>query len=358
MQDGLISLTHFIIEEQRRIPGATGDFSGLLNDIGTACKVIANTINKGALIGLKESAGGQGITEAVRQKLDALSNEVMLHSNVWAGHLAAMVSDKMETFHPIPSPYPVGKYLLLFDPLDGIAKIDINIPVGTIFSVLRSPKPGVQADPEDFLQAGSQQVCAGFALYGPTTMLVLTTGNGVNGFTLDRGVGEFILTHPRMRIAEDTSEFSINPSHERFWEPPIKRYVGECLDGAAGPRGKDFNVRWVDSLPAETFRILNRGGVFVYPKDMRESGEASGMRLMYEANPVSFIIEQAGGVSTTGREPVMNIHPEGLHQRTPLICGASDEVQRIAGYYADYLQGIDQDRNMPLFNVRSLFRNQ
>jgi fructose-1,6-bisphosphatase I len=360
MQDGRATLTQFLIEEQRRHPEATGEFSGLLNIIATACKLIANAVNKGALIGVLDSAGAENVQGEVQKKLDVISNEVMLHSNEWAGHLAAMASEEMDHIYLVPARYPRGKYLLLFDPLDGSSNIDVNISVGTIFSILRSPNPGAESKPEDFMQPGTQQVCAGFALYGPSTMLVITTGNGVNGFTLDRDVGEFVLTHPQMRIAGDTKEFAINASNERFWETPVKRYVSECLAGKSGPRGKDFNMRWIASLVAETYRILMRGGVFMYPKDSKDPAKAGRLRLMYEANPISFIVEQAGGMSTTGRERTMEVAPNAIHQRVPFIFGSKNEVERIIRYHSEYAHGIDtdQDFSMPLFNTRSLFRAQ
>jgi len=360
MQDGRTTLTQFLIEEQRRHPQATGEFSGLLNVIGTACKLIANAVNKGALIGVLGSAGAENVQGEVQKKLDVISNELMLHSNEWAGHLAAMASEEMDHIYLIPARYPRGKYLLLFDPLDGSSNIDVNISVGTIFSILRSPSPDAEPTPEDFLQPGAQQVCAGFTLYGPSTMLVITAGNGVNGFTLDRDVGEFVLTHPLMRIADDAMEFAINASNERFWETPVKRYVSECLAGKSGPRGKDFNMRWVASLVAETYRILMRGGVFMYPKDTKDPAKAGRLRLMYEANPISFIVEQAGGMSTTGRERTLEVAPNDIHQRVPFIFGSKNEVERIIRYHSEYAQGIEseQDFGMPLFNTRSLFRNQ
>ena len=333
MIEGRTTLTQFIIEEQRHVAGASGDFTGLLNDIATACKAIAASVSKGALVGVLGSAGAENVQGEVQKKLDVISNNVMTRSNEWAGHLAAMASEEMDDIYPIPARFPRGKYLLVFDPLDGSSNIDVNITVGTIFSILRSPRPGEEATLEDFLQPGAQQVCAGFALYGPSTLLVLTTGHGVNGFTLDRDMGEFILTHPNMRIAEDTQEFAINASNERFWEWPVKRYVDECLAGKTGPRGKDFNMRWIASLVAETYRILTRGGVFMYPKDTKDPGKPGRLRLLYEANPVAFIIEQAGGRCTTGLQRMLELPPEGLHQRVPLIFGSRNEVERIERYH-------------------------
>ncbi|HFQ91447.1 MAG TPA: class 1 fructose-bisphosphatase, partial [Chromatiales bacterium] len=259
--------------------------------------------------------------------------DMMLDANVWGGHLAAMASEEMEEVYPIPGKYPRGKYLLVFDPLDGSSNIDVNISVGTIFSILRCADGVTNPTEADFLQPGTRQVCAGYALYGPSTMMVMTTGHGVNGFTLDQNVGEFILTHKNMEIPADTSEFAINASNSRFWEPPVKRYVDECLAGREGPRGKDFNMRWVASMVAEVHRILTRGGIFMYPRDNKDPAKAGKLRLMYEANPMSFIVEQAGGASSTGRERILDIQPQELHQRVPVILGSKNEVQRVVEYH-------------------------
>ncbi len=327
------SITQFIIEEQRRIKGASGDFTSLLNDIVTACKVISGAVNKGALIGVLGSAESENVQGETQKKLDVISNDVFIKSNEWAGHLAGMASEEMDDVYKIPSQYPKGKYLLVFDPLDGSSNIDVNISVGTIFSILRAPEGVTDAKAEDFLQPGTQQVCAGFALYGPSTIMVLTTGNGVNGFTLDQSIGEFVLTHPNMKIPADTSEFAINASNQRFWEAPVQRYVEECLAGKTGPRGRNFNMRWVASMVAEVYRILTRGGIFMYPKDTKDPGKAGKLRLMYEANPMSFIVEQAGGASSTGRERIMDLQPEGLHQRVPVILGSKNEVEKVVSYH-------------------------
>jgi len=333
MHNHSTTITQFIIEEQRQIQGATGDFTSLLNDIVTACKVISNLVNKGALVGVLGSTENSNVQGETQKKLDVISNEVFLKSNEWAGHLAAMASEEMEEVYQIPTHYPRGKYLLLFDPLDGSSNIDVNVSVGTIFSVLRAPNDTpTQAD---FLQPGTQQVCAGYALYGPSTMMVLTTGRGVNGFTLDQNIGEFILSHPNLKISEDTQEFAINMSNLRFWEPPTKRYIDECLAGKTGIRGRDFNMRWIASMVAEVHRILTRGGVFMYPLDSKSKAQGGRLRLMYEANPMSFIIEQAGGLSTTGRERIMEVRPTQLHQRIPVILGSKNEVERIISYYRE-----------------------
>jgi fructose-1,6-bisphosphatase len=346
--DARKTLTRHTIEAEHRHPDSTGDFSGLLNAVSTAVKMIANQVNKGALVG----AAARNEHGEVRKRLGVISNEILIGETEWAGHLAAMASEEITGIYPVPARYRRGKYLLVFDPLDGSGDIDVNMCVGTIFSVLRSPRPGVQPQAADFLQPGTEQVCAGFALYGPSTMLVLTTGDGVDGFTLDRDIGAFVLTHPKMRVPAEASEFAINSSNERFWEPPVRRYVAECLAGRTGPRGKDFTMRWIASLVAEAFRILSRGGVFLYPADSKDL--PGRLRLMYEGNPIAFIIEQAGGLASTGRERLMEVVPQDLHQKVPVIFGSRAEVELIERYHRDHAEPSTGD--FSLFNTRSLFR--
>ncbi len=329
------SITQFIIEEQRHIQGATGDFTSLLNDVVTACKVISNAVSKGALVGVMGSAGSENIQGETQKQLDVITNEIMIRSNEWAGHLAAMASEEMDDIYPIPAKYPRGKYLLVFDPLDGSSNVDVNISVGTIFSILRCPGEGDSPSAKAFMQPGTKQVCAGYAIYGSSTMLVLTTGHGVNGFTLDRDIGEFILTHPNMTIPVDTKEFAINASNSRFWEPAVQRYVDECLAGKSGPRGKDFNMRWVASMVAEVHRILTRGGIFMYPMDSKLKEQGGKLRLLYEANPMGMIVEQAGGAASTGYARILEIEPSGLHQRVPVILGSKNEVETVIGYHQE-----------------------
>ncbi len=330
------TITQFIIEEQRKHNKATGDFTALLNDVCTACKNISNAVNQGDLIGVLGTAGSENVQGETQKKLDIISNEMVMDATNWGGHLAGMASEEMDEVSPIPAEYPRGKYLLVFDPLDGSSNIDVNISVGTIFSIMRAPEGVTDAKAEDFLQPGTEQVCGGYALYGPSTMMVITTGQGVNGFTLDQNVGEFILTHPNMQIPEDTSEFAINASNSRFWEEPVKRYVDECLAGTeGGAREKNFNMRWVASMVAEVHRILTRGGIFMYPKDTKDPAKAGKLRLLYEANPMSMIVEQAGGLSSTGRERILEIKPTGLHQRVPVILGSKNEVERVLSYHQE-----------------------
>jgi fructose-1,6-bisphosphatase I len=306
-----------------------------MSDIATACKVISDQVNHGALIGVLGSAGTENIQGETQKTLDVLSNEVFIQANIPGGNLAAMASEEMDDIYQIPAEYPLGKYLLVFDPLDGSSNIDVNVSVGSIFSVLKCPDGIDQPTAADFMQPGTEQVCGGYALYGPSTMLVVTTGNGVNGFTLDRNVGDFILTHPDIKIPEDTQEYAINASNARFWEAPVKRYVDECLAGETGPRGKNFNMRWVASMVADVHRILSRGGIFMYPMDSKIQKQGGKLRLMYEANPMSFIVEQAGGLASTGRQRIMDVQPEKLHQRVPVIMGSKNEVEQVVSYHAE-----------------------
>jgi fructose-1,6-bisphosphatase I len=327
-----VSLTQFIIEQQRGLPDASGTFSLLLNNIVTACKEISHLVNRGDLLGVLGSAESENVQGEVQKKLDIITNDIMVDALNWTGHLAGMVSEEVDDIIAIPAQYPKGKYLALFDPLDGSSNIDVNLTVGTIFSILRCIE-GIEPVAEDFLRKGVEQVCAGFVLYGPSTMMILTTGHGVNGFTLDQDIGEFILTHSNMSIPEETSEFAINMSNQRFWTPPVTRYIDECLQGIEGPREKNFNMRWIASLVAEVYRILTRGGVFLYPSDLRESSKPGRLRLLYEANPMAFIVEQAGGACSTGVDRILDIKPTHIHQRVPLILGSKKEVERIVAYH-------------------------
>jgi fructose-1,6-bisphosphatase I len=334
-----ISLTRFIIQEQRRTPGASGNFTLLLNDIASACKAISQEVNRGALTGVLGAAESENVQGEVQKKLDLITNDILVNALEWSGQVAAMVSEETPDIIPVPVHYPKGKHLICFDPLDGSSNIDVNISVGTIFSILRCPSEAVEQPTEAaFLQPGRNQVCAGFCVYGPSTIMVLTTGNGVNGFTLDRGVGEFLLTHPNMRIPEEAGEFAINMSNRRFWEEPIRRYVDECVKGTDGGREKNFNMRWIASMVSEVFRILTRGGIFMYPFDYRNPTRPGKLRLLYEANPMSFIVEQAGGVSSTGRQRIMDIQTESIHQRVPVILGTKNEVERLESYYRESLE--------------------
>jgi fructose-1,6-bisphosphatase I / sedoheptulose-1,7-bisphosphatase len=358
------TLTRYLIEERRRFPQARGDFNALLLDVSLACKAIARIVATGELAhspgGVVARPGGAiNVQGEVQKPLDVLSNEIFVRMNEWNGHLAGMASEEMEAPEQIPAAYPRGKYLLVFDPLDGSSNIDVNVSVGSIFSILRAPQEVIDSGRDvveaDFLQPGATQIAAGYALYGPATMLVLTVGNGVAGFTLDPNLGEFVLTHSRLEVPPDTSEFAINSSNSRFWEPPIKRYVDECLAGSTGPRGRDFNMRWIASMVAEAHRILMRGGIFMYPRDTKDPAKPGRLRLLYEANPIGFLMEQAGGRASTGRQPVLAVKPSALHQRIGLVFGSRNEVERIERYHQD---PASCDAALQLFSDRSLFLDE
>ena len=335
-----ISLTRYLIEEQHagRI---NADLRLLIEVVARACKTISMSVGKGALGGVLGDAGtadsvSMNIQGEAQKKLDVIANDVLLEANAWGGHLAGLASEEMDHSQPIPDAFQRGNYLLLFDPLDGSSNIDVNISVGTIFSVLRCPDGVTAPGDEHFLQPGTAQVAAGYTTYGPSTMLVLTVGHGTHAFTLDREVGSFIMTARDIQIPADTREFAINMSNQRHWEPSMQAYVADLLAGTEGPRGKDFNMRWVASMVADVHRILTRGGVFFYPLDAKCRDKGGKLRLMYEANPMSFIVEQAGGAASTGRQRMLEVRPAGLHQRVPVMLGSRNEVAEAVRYHAEH----------------------
>ncbi len=353
------TLTQYLITERRRFPQASGDLNALILDVSIACKGIARAVAFGELgDAMGVAAGEVNVQGEVQKKLDIISNLMFLRTAEWSGHLAGMASEEMEQPYPIPTEYPRGKYLLVFDPLDGSSNVDVNVSVGSIFSILRAPQDVIDSGRDvveaDFLQPGAAQVAAGYAIYGPTTMLVLSVGNGVAGFTLDPNLGEFKLTHPNIQVPGQTQEFAINSSNSRFWEPPVQRYVAECLAGRTGSRGKDFNMRWIASMVAEAHRILMRGGVFLYPRDNKDPAKPGRLRLLYEANPIGFVMEQAGGRASTGRQPLLGVMPQALHQRIGIVFGSRDEVERIERYHHE---PATREVVTPLFVERSLFRD-
>ncbi|UCV03174.1 class 1 fructose-bisphosphatase [Dechloromonas denitrificans] len=354
MQFGRTTLSKFVIEQTRLQHGELG---ALLIDVAAAVKTISAMVAKGALSGNHGALDSTNIQGEVQKKLDVLTNEAILRHCEWGGQLAGMASEEMDDPYRIPVEYPRGRYLLVFDPLDGSSNSDVNVSVGTIFSIFARPAVG-DAELADYLRPGQQQVAAGYAIYGPATMMVLTLGNGTHGFTLDRENGNFILTHPDIRVPEDTREFAINTSNERFWEPPVQRYVSECKAGRTGVRGVDFNMRWIASMVAEVHRILIRGGIFMYPKDSKDPAKPGRLRLLYEANPMAMLIEQAGGAASTGRQRILEVQPEALHQRVPVILGSKNEVERLARYHVEYDDGSDRPFVSPLFAERSLFRDE
>ncbi|MEY3979250.1 MAG: hypothetical protein RLZZ375_679 [Pseudomonadota bacterium] len=328
-----ISLTQHLIEEQRLHNTIPSELRLLIEVVSRACKTISHSVSKGALGDVLGAASTENVQGEIQKKLDIISNEILLQANEWGGHLAAMASEEMESFHPIPNRYPKGEYLLLFDPLDGSSNIDVNVTIGTIFSVLKAPEGMQEPSERDFLQAGTKQVAAGYAVYGPQTMLVLTTGNGVNCFTLDREMGSWVMTQRGIQIPQDTAEYSINASNARHWFAPVRRYIDELEQGKSGPRGKNFNMRWIASMVADVHRILSRGGIFMYPADARDPDKPGKLRLMYEANPMAFIIEQAGGAATDGQQRILAIQPTALHQRVAVFLGSKNEVERVTSYH-------------------------
>ncbi|MCL2658059.1 MAG: class 1 fructose-bisphosphatase [Betaproteobacteria bacterium] len=349
------TLSKFLIEQLKNSPDGQA-LAALLVDVSAAIKAISAAAGKGALEGNVGSLETVNVQEEVQKPLDVLTNQIMLHHCDWGGLVAGMASEEMEKPYDIPNEYARGCHLLIFDPLDGSSNIDFNVAVGTIFSVLKHNKdtPPTEAD---YLQPGNRQVAAGYAIYGPATLLVLTVGQGTHGFTLDREVGNFVLTHPNLRIPEETDQFAINASNERFWEPPIQRYVEECRAGKTGPRERDFNMRWIASMVADVHRILLRGGVFTYPRDSKSS-KSGRLRLLYEASPMAMLVEQAGGAASTGRGRLLDEPPQALHQRVPVVLGSKSEVERIERYHREFDAGTDKPFVSPLFNERSLFRKE
>jgi fructose-1,6-bisphosphatase I len=335
-----ISLTRYLVEQQRLDGHIPPELRLLLEVVARACKSISQAVSKGALGGVLGTAGSENVQGEVQKKLDIIANEVLIEANEWGGHLAAMASEEMDSIYVVPNRYPQGEYLLLFDPLDGSSNIDVNASIGTIFSVLKKSEGPAGVEEKDFLQAGNKQVAAGYCIYGSQTTLVLTVGDGVAMFTLDREQGSFFLIEENVQIPADTKEFAINMSNMRHWAEPVKRYIDECLEGKAGPRGKDFNMRWVASMVGDVHRILCRGGVFMYPWDKREPEKAGKLRLMYEANPMSWLVEQAGGAATNGKDRILDIQPGKLHERVSVLLGSKNEVERVTGYHAPKTAGL------------------
>ena len=354
------TLSKFIIEDQRRAADPDPNLTSLLNDIQTACKLIAVAVSRGTLDAASQHDAIPEKEELGRQQrgIDRSANKIMVSTCEWGGQLAGIVSEDMVDPYQIPSSYPRGRYLLLFSPLDGAPNMDVNAPVGTIFSVLRCPEGIEEPRPQDFLQPGTAQVAAGYAIYGPVAMMVLTLGAGVHGFTLDHSIGAFTLSHPKMEIPPQTREFAVNISNERYWEKPVRRYVEECIEGESGPRGSDFSMRWIASMVAEIHRILIRGGLFMYPRDSKDPGLDGRAHLLYEANPMAMIVEQAGGAASTGRTRLLDVKPSEIHQRVPVILGSREEVERLVAYHADENHEREPAFSTPLFQARSLFRTE
>jgi fructose-1,6-bisphosphatase I len=304
----------------------------LLVSLTNTCATLSDEVAQGALIGILGSAGTGNVQGEVQQKLDVIANDLLIAGVQSCQSLAGIASEEIED--PLPVGKGVGDYLLLFDPLDGSSNIDVNVSIGTIFSILKKPNPNAPLTTADFLQAGRTQVAAGYVVYGPQTTLAISLGEGVDLFTLDAVSGEFLLIKQGVRISESTSEFAINMSNMRHWAAPVKRYVDECLAGSGGIRKKDFNMRWIASMVADVHRVLSRGGVFMYPWDQRDPKKPGKLRLMYEANPMGFLVEQAGGAVINGVDTILDLQPQALHERVSVILGSKEEVNLLRQYHA------------------------
>ena len=324
------------------------DLAALMIDVAAAVKKISSMTSKGALGVYRDG-------DAATTTLEALSREAIVSACEFGGQLAGILCDQLQASDTTGGSEP-GKYLLVFDALDGASNTDVNVSVGSIFSVLKYTGKGQPLD-ASYLQPGREQVAAGYAIYGPATMLVISVGDGTHGFTLDREVGNFILTHPDMQIPHETSEFAIDSSRERFWEPPMQRYMKECKDGSSGIRQRNFKMRWVASRVADVHRILMRGGIFMYPRDLESPAVPGRLRLLHEVNPLAMVVTEAGGLASTGRERIEKVEVADIDQRTPVVLGSAAEVERIERYHAEYDAGTDEEYVSPLFRERSLFRD-
>ncbi|EPG1618176.1 class 1 fructose-bisphosphatase [Acinetobacter baumannii] len=320
-----LTLSQFLQQEKGNL---TPELAQVIDTIAATCKTIDQALQKGALAGILGSAGNENVQGETQKKLDVISNDYLIDALKVHPHVGGLASEELDDYTPAQEN---GEYLVLFDPLDGSSNIDINMCVGTIFSILPAKNAITQA--QDFMQAGTQQVAAGYVLYGPSTMMALTVGNGVAFFTLDPVTQTFLLTTENVQVSADTQEFAINASNQRHWEQPVKQYIEELLAGKTSVREKDFNMRWVACMVGDVHRILCRGGIFLYPYDLKDPKKAGRLRLMYEANPMSMLIEQAGGASTTGRVRILEIEPTELHQRVPVIIGSKNEVERVTSYH-------------------------
>jgi fructose-1,6-bisphosphatase I len=309
--------------------------SDIVSVVADSCSEISNLVRRGALSEVLGALESQNVQGEVQKKLDVISNDIMLARCAMAQGIVAMASEEMDTIYPVRAAGPSSGYLLLFDPLDGSSNIEVNVSIGTIFSILPVPKgaAGRAATEDDFMQPGRNQVCAGYVVYGPQTTLVLTFGAGVTAFTLDPESGTWIQTAKSISVPKETKEFAINASNMRHWAPTVRGYIEACLAGETGPRGKNFNMRWVASMVADVHRIMMRGGVFLYPWDIREPDRAGKLRLMYEANPMSMIIEQAGGAAFDGFGDILDAQPTALHQRISVMLGSANEVAHIASLH-------------------------
>ncbi len=319
------TLSQYLEQQQGNLTPALAD---VIETISNTCKTIDLALQKGALAGVLGSAEHENVQGETQKKLDVISNDYLIDALKINKNVGGLASEELDDFTPAQDN---GQYLVLFDPLDGSSNIDINMCVGTIFSILPAKNAVTQA--VDFLQAGTEQVAAGYVLYGPSTMMALTVGAGTVFFTFDPDTQEFLLTSENIQVAADTQEYAINASNQRHWEAPVKRYIEELQAGKTSVREKDFNMRWVACMVGDIHRILCRSGIFLYPYDTKDPKKAGRLRLMYEANPMSMLMEQAGGASTTGRVRIMEIQPTELHQRVPVIIGSKNEVELVTHYH-------------------------
>ncbi len=351
LNPGYTTISKFLIQQVPEGPHGR-ELAALLVDVAAVIKAVSAAVGKGSLVGLSGLAGTENVQGESQKTLDVLADELFARGVEWSGLVGALASEEREGVHFVEGH---GRLALVFDPLDGSDNLDVNLPVGSIFSVLVLPE--TSRTTEAVLQPGSRQLAAGYAIYGPSTQVVITVGRGVHGFTLDREIGNFVLTHPDIRIPDEGSDYLINASNRRFWEPPITRYVDECKAGREGPRGRDFNTRWVASMVADVHRILLRGGIYMYPRDQKAATREGRLRLLYEANPMAMIVEQAGGLASTGRSRILDVVPERVHQRVPVVLGTRAEVERVERYHVEFDRGEDKPYSSPLFGERSLFTN-
>ncbi len=325
------SFAQYLSQAQLRGSSVPPGLQDLLVSLTNTCVTLSDEVAQGALIGILGSAGTGNVQGEVQQKLDVIANDLLIAGVQSCQSLAGIASEEIED--PLPVGKGVGDYLLLFDPLDGSSNIDVNVSIGTIFSILKKPNPNAPLTTADFLQVGRAQVAAGYVVYGPQTTLAISLGEGVDLFTLDAVSGEFLLIKQGVRISESTSEFAINMSNMRHWAAPVKRYVDECLAGSGGIRKKDFNMRWIASMVADVHRVLSRGGVFMYPWDQRDPKKPGKLRLMYEANPMGYLVEQAGGAVINGVDTILDLQPQALHERVSVMLGSKEEVHLLRQYH-------------------------
>ncbi|MET1219224.1 MAG: class 1 fructose-bisphosphatase [Glaciecola sp.] len=318
------------LNSRLQMDGAPLELILLIRTLLAGCKEISFRVSQGALAGVLGSTLSENVQGETQKKLDVISNQILKDTLSDSGYVKAISSEEEDDVVPCN---PDGKYLVSFDPLDGSSNTEINSLIGTIFSITHAPQWLDATDPSAFLQPGTQIVAAGYVLYGPSTMLVMSTGNGTHAYTLDKTHGGFLVTEADIQVPRETSEFAINASNQRHWEAPMQNYVSDLLKGTEGPRGKDFNMRWVAAMVGDIHRVLSRGGIFAYPFDKRNPAKPGKLRLLYEANPMAFLMENAGGAADTGEGRILEVMPTEIHQRVPVIMGSADEVETCLGYY-------------------------